>query len=291
VSFVGRHGPRTSFDWKGFQVNRRERWAQLRVRCLKGSAPDERHLIVIEDAAVELELAKRKEDWRRMVAHDLRSPITSVLAALLLLKEKPAGEGLDAKEANLLDVSVRSCRRLTELLDLFLDVAKLDEGVMPVSKKAVALLPLVREAVAEQSALAASKRVSVDVAMDAELAVLADEELLSRAVRNLLNNGIKFTHKDGRITIRAERAEAGAITLSVEDTGSGIAPADLPSLFDRFYQASARREGRIQGNGLGLTFCREALKAMGGEIGVRSEVGKGSEFVVRLPAAVPDGRR
>ena len=289
VTFKGRFGPQTVFEWRDFHISRREAWRNLRVRCqrLRTAIPDsqesEKHFTIIEDATAEMDLQKHIEDWRSMMAHDLRLPLTSVHAALQVLREIPAGQGLTSKEGELMAISVRSCQRMMELLDLYLDVAKLDSGAMPVKAAAVRVADLARKAAAEQAALAASRRIAVTVDVPAEAAVRADEDLLFRVVGNLLNNALKFTPEGGRVEIRWTSRSPGSAALSVKDSGPGIDPQDLPFIFDRFYQAKARREGRIRGNGLGLTFCREALKAMGGAIEVATVPGAGSEFTLTLP--------
>lgn len=287
VTFQGRHGPHATFAWRDLHVDRVEHWARLRVRCLKsdGGHGQERHLILIEDASAEADLARHKEDWRRMIAHDLRSPLTNILGSLRLVQETPAGTPLSSGQYNLVDIAIRSCQRITSLLDLFLEVSKLDEGVMLVAPQEVALLPLVHEAVEEQSVPARNKGIVVGVAVAEDLRVKADPALLSRVLQNLLDNALKFSPPEAPVTLSAGPDGPGQVTLSVKDRGPGIAPEELPFLFDRFYHAQARREGRIQGNGLGLAFCLQAVKAMGGEIDVKSAPGRGSEFLVTLPAA------
>ncbi len=289
VTFKGRHGPHATFEWRDLHVSRVEHWAQLRVRCLKsasdllGKAGEERHLILIEDASAEMELSRHKEDWRRMIAHDLRSPLTNILGTLRLIQETPAGTPLSPGQNNLVDIGIRSCQRITGLLDLFLQISKLDEGVMPVARDSVALLPLALKAVEEQAVEAQSKRIVVGVAIAPELRARADPELLTRVLQNLLNNAIKYSPPETPVTLSGGPDAQGTVTLSVKDRGPGIAAEELPFLFDRFYHAQARQEGRIQGNGLGLAFCLQALKAMKGEIDVRSSPGRGSEFLVTLP--------
>lgn len=289
VTILGRYGPRSVFEWKDFGVSRTDRWAHLRVRCTRavgnfsGEGEEERHLTMIEDASAERELVRRREDWRRMVVHDLRSPLADVLAAVRALQELPEGAVLGPKEAELLAICARGCQRMAGPLEFFLDIAKLDEGVMPVMKEVVALGAVVAAVVAEQSAAAAAKRLSIEVRVPAGLLVEADPILLGRVIQNVLNNAVKFTPVDGKIELSAVR-DADRIAFSVTDTGPGIQPDELPTVFERFRHPQARGE-RSQGSGLGLTFCREAVRAMGGEIEARLETGKGAEFVVRLPAA------
>ena len=292
VTFLGRHGPHSAFEWRNFGINHADHWSNLRVRCLKvsgrllGLDDAQHHLTLIEDTAAEIELAKRKDDWRNMVAHDLISPLANIMSTLKLIQEIPTGQGLKSQEASLINRSLKSCQKVAELLNLFLDIAKLDTGTMPVHLENIGLLSLVRKCIEEQASLYETKRIGVDASMDPALVARADHELLSRVVQNLLNNAIKFTPESGQITISAAMdPEGGRVALAVKDTGTGIAPEDLPFIFDRFYQTQARREGRLQGNGLGLTFCRQAMKTMGGEIGLHSEMGNGSEFTLLLPCA------
>ncbi len=226
----------------------------------------------------EEEASKRKEEWRRMVAHDLRAPLSNISAVLQVIREVAGTRPLSAKEIELIDISIRSGKRMTELLDLFLDIAKLDEGVMPVSKKEILLSPLVQSVIEDEISLSQAKNISVNAAIDEKETVFADENLLERTLQNLLNNALKFTPRGGKISISSDKGK-----ISVRDNGIGISQDGMKTLFDRFHQAQARREGLIQGNGLGLTFCRQATRAMGGEIYVHSELGKGSEFTISLP--------
>ena len=214
-----------------------------------------------------------------MVAHDLRAPLSNISAVLQVIREVAGTRPLSAKEIELIDISIRSGKRMTELLDLFLDIAKLDEGVMPVSKKETPLFPLVQSVIEDEVSLAQAKNISIEVSIGEKESVFADETLLERTLQNLLNNALKFTPRGGKIFISlTEKGE-----ISVRDNGIGISQDGMRTLFDRFHQAQARREGLIQGNGLGLTFCRQAVRAMGGEIYVHSELGKGSEFTISLP--------
>ena len=293
----GRHGPHEAIEWAGGRIARADRWRHLRVRCLRVTSPlwtlgvEERHLVLIEDASAAVELAERKEDWRRMVAHDIRSPLANVLGTLKLLEEVPAGRALEPAEAELVGSAARACLRMIELLNLFLDVEELDEGGDSPTKAPVPLGSLARRMKDELAARAAEKRLRVELSGEPDAAGIGDSSLLERVLENLLDNAVKFSLEGGTIRVRWGPAENGRVELSVKDEGPGIAPEDLPFVFDRFYQAEARRGGRTRGNGLGLTFCRQAMAAMGGEIEARSRPGAGAEFVLRLPAADPkEGR-
>lgn len=290
VTFQGQHGPAVSFEWKGDNFKKVERWKNLRVRCLKmptdllGPMEMEKHFTLIEDATAAMELERHKEDWRNMIVHDLRTPLSIIHGVSKALGEVSVGSVLAQKEADLIEMSARNCQRMAELLDLFLDVAKLEAGAMPLRLEDMSLLAVVGKCLEEQALAARLRRIQIEVLIPQDLAVRADAGLLFRVIQNVLNNAFKFTPEQGRVTITAA-ADVGQKTaiLRVKDTGPGIAAEELPFIFDRFYQARARQEGRIKGFGLGLTFCREALGAMGGGIEARSRAGQGSEFAIRLP--------
>lgn len=288
VTFVGRHGPRPGYRWNRDAIKRSERFGDLRVRCLKSSLPlagveEKLHIVLVEDASAELELQRHKEDWRAMIAHDLRAPLTSVYAGLRLLEDAHPGKRGDP-DSELVQLGLRSCRSMMELLDLYLDVAQFDSGGAAARLEPVSVFDAVDEAVAEQSALAASRATVVELDVAPGIKALADRRLLKRVVENLLNNAIKYGDPGARVLIRAVETE-DRVRVSVKDEGPGIEEKVLPFLFDRYYQAQARREGRIKGNGLGLTFCREAARLMNAELTVESSPGKGAEFSLSLPKA------
>ncbi len=156
---------------------------------------------------------------------------------------------------------------------------------MPVAiAEVVDVHAITRRCVEEQSPFVQERRIALVVDVPLGLRVLADAELLSRVVQNLLNNALKFTPKGGRVGLEARTGDWGDVLLSVADTGPGIAADELPHLFDPYHQAKARRARKIKGTGLGLAFCQRAATAMNGDIRVKSTPGSGSRFVIRLPA-------
>jgi signal transduction histidine kinase len=300
VTFAGSHGPRASFNWADDRVHRADRFRDLRVRCLRtklafgGPKEEEVHVVMLEDATDEMELKRHRADWRSMIAHDLRAPLSGIFSALRLLEEihpkKTAGLDKLEGDSDLVNLALRNCRRMMELLDLYLDVAQLDAAMMQVKLEEIDLQGLIEDQVEAQRGPASDAGVIVEVDVPKDVKPKADAELLARVIGNLVNNAIKYNVKGGKVSITAGVDEHGVV-LMVGDTGKGISEVDLPHIFDRFYQAEARRAGRIKGNGLGLTFCKEALGLMHGEIGVKSKVGRGSEFIVRLPAGGSRGKR
>ena len=174
---------------------------------------------------------------------------------------------------------------MMELIDLYLDVAKLDAGQMAVESARLNLATVAHKCMEEQASLAAERRIDVSLDIPLVLTVEADDRLLSRVIQNVLNNALKFSPEGGRITISAAPGAREQVDVSIRDTGPGIDPEDLLRLFDRYHQAETRRAGRRPGTGLGLAFCREALEAMHGGISVESRLGSGSVFILHLTSA------
>lgn len=257
---------------------------ELRVRGLRmhGRRLEHCHMTIIEDVAAEAEFEKRREDWRGMVAHDLRSPLTNVLGALRMLEELPPDQPLGAHDRELVSFGVRSALKMRTLLDEYLEVARAEAGALHVSHACIDLARLARETAAEIREQARAAGIEVRLHIPDSLYCDGDLTMLTRVLQNLLDNALKFTPYGGRVTLTIDSRGKKAV-LSVSDTGQGIDAADLPHIFDRFYQGEGA--GRRKGLGLGLTFCREALRVMSGEISVDSTLGKGSVFTCSLPLA------
>ncbi len=263
----------------------------LRVRCLRVRRPrGDRHFLVVEDVRSEAELIRRQEDWRHMFAHDLRSPLTNVLGVLRMIEEKGEGRPIAAHDVEMISLAVRSCVRIRDLLDSYLTVARMREGKMPVNLAPTDVGALVERCFKEEGARVKDKERTLE--RDGPFRGgaggwgSADPELLYRVILNLIDNAVKFTMTGGAVRVSVEPQD-GWVAVRVADDGAGIAPEDLPHIFDRFHQAKGTPRG--VGFGLGLTFCRQAMAAMGGEIGVESEVGRGSAFTLRVRSCAAPG--
>lgn len=286
VTFRGRHERPPSFQWRDDDIRRVAESRALRVRCLRlpGTGRQDAeglHLTLIEDASAENELERRKEDWRSMVVHDLRAPLSNVFAALRTLQEDAPGGG--APDAETLDIALRSCRRVMGMLETYLELARMDAGQMPVELGAAPLDAAVRRVLEELSYVARERGVSVEVELPEGLGALADAGLLERVLQNLLHNALKFSPDGGRVRVSGEAVEPARAALSVRNDGPPLSAEDLPRIFQRFGRVAPGRPGR--GAGLGLAFCREALKLMGGEISVACGPETGTTFTVVLPRA------
>jgi two-component system, OmpR family, phosphate regulon sensor histidine kinase PhoR len=222
----------------------------------------------------------RKDDFVATVTHELRTPLTSILGYAEMLSED---DDLTARQRRGLEAILRNAVRLhNTVADLLLldPAAQRDRSTSPVDLAAIA------SAVAAEVITAAQAK-GVLLTVDATSAwVSGDAEQLERAVRNLLDNAVKFTPAGGSITCRVTGAGPSA-GLEITDTGIGVPPADQPGLFTPFHRGANAMDQAVQGSGLGLAIVRNIVTEHGGAISVRSAPGSGSTFTVTLPAIVP----
>lgn len=213
-----------------------------------------------------------RDDVLNAVSHDLRGPLNAIsLQAQVLQRRAPSPE-LDA-----IRVAVRRADRLIE--DLLL-AAKSEGGTLPLSREREEVSSMIEDAVQIYQPLADAKRVTLRTELAAGLgAVSADRHRMSQLLGNLLANAIKFTPEHGHIEVRA-RARAATVEVSIADSGPGIAPDELPRIFDRFWQGA---HGSGAGAGLGLSIALGIARAHGGSLTASSCLGHGATFTVSLP--------
>ncbi len=215
-------------------------------------------------------------------SHELKTPLTVVRAGVERAITTPH---LPRETLEALEESLQEARRMAELVDALLTLARADEGRAPLQREPVDLRELVRETQETGELLAEEAGVAMDVATPTEPLVLdLDKSRIRQLVLNLIENAVKYTPRGGSVRVNLGQ-ENGTVTISVADTGIGIAPGDLPHVFDRFWRAdSARtRTGDRPGTGLGLAICKWIAEAHGGRIEVVSRPGRGTTFTVTLP--------
>jgi signal transduction histidine kinase len=223
---------------------------------------------------------RARENTLAIVSHDLRNPLSSVLMALTLLLRIPERRKPPVLVAELERI-VRGANRMNRLIQDLLDTASIDAGHLSVEPSALDVTIEVFEALEAVRPLADGKSLRLDSDLPKDLPlVFGDGPRLQQVFGNLLGNATKFTPTGGTITIGATRS-GDVVTFSVADTGPGIAAAELPRLFDRFWQAP--RTARL-GTGLGLFIAQGIVEAHGGKLWVESELGVGSTFFFTLPA-------
>lgn len=216
-----------------------------------------------------------------IVGHDLRSPFSSILGALEMLKDGLEEYSLQDIE-RYVDMASNSANKTLSLLDNLLAwniMQNIDKTINPVRLN---FFELVNEEIENQDIRAAQKEIVIYSSIDPELIVVADIQMIRSIVRNLISNALKFSNVGGEINVSATEKEQ-FVELQVEDNGIGISAEDLQKLYNSEIRHSTPGTLREQGNGLGLIICKEFVEIQGGTINVDSEPGKGSRFIITIP--------
>lgn len=226
------------------------------------------------------ELETLRDNLTSMVVHDMRSPLMGIMGYLEIL-EMDAGPKLNPTELAVLSEAREVAQVLAGMVNSLLDVSRLEQGQMPLHLAPADLDALIAAGLGSLGAL--PQQVSLHhLQHSPALRVTCDADLVTRVVANLVGNAIKFTPEGGQVTVAAESCEQG-VKIRVVDTGGGIPREYHQRIFEKFGQVEARQQRTMYSTGLGLTFCKLAVEAQGGRIGVESEVGKGSTFWFTLP--------
>jgi signal transduction histidine kinase len=223
-----------------------------------------------------------RDAFLTVLAHELRTPLTSLLGNAQLLLRRVQREGLlSGRNQRSLQVVVNQSERLNEMVSLQLDISRLHTGQFQIEHAPVDVAALVRQVVEEiQPSL--SRHSVTSSGSDTPLLIEGDRLRLFQVLNNLIQNAIKYSPAGGVVQVDVERQDA-IVRVAVTDEGIGIPQAELPRLFQRFYRASNVEEDKISGFGVGLYLVKEIVTLHGGTVGVMSEEGQGSTFLITLP--------
>jgi signal transduction histidine kinase len=221
----------------------------------------------------------QRDDLTNMIVHDLRSPLTIVTGYIDALKRVAAAK-FTPTEAKYIAQAQRGADNMRDMITTLLDVGRLESGQMPLRMEPHDIGEIAREAANRFSPVLGNRTLHCEVPPQPVL-VSCDADVIQRVFENLISNALKFTKSDGAIYVDVEPGEAG-VQLSVRDDGPGIPPDQHARIFEKFGQTDSGAQQR-HSTGLGLAFCRLAVKAHSGKIGVQSELGKGSQFWFTLP--------
>ena len=246
------------------------------------------HTRKLEEANERLkELDRIKAGFTAMLVHDLRSPLSVVQVTLQMFESDPLVA--QSEYQTLIRESLASCNELFELTSDLMEIFRSESTTMVLSLSRMSLQRLVEEPFRQATVLAKKKDISLDLRLPEESPVIrADSYKLQRALTNLLSNAVKFTPRGGNIGLHVDLQQSGGgedaspeVLIEVSDSGDGIPPHDLPFIFDPYYQANTQNSG--MGSGLGLAIVKRIVAAHGGEVSVKSKLGQGSRFSLRLP--------
>jgi PAS domain S-box-containing protein len=234
---------------------------------------------VLHDVTHFKEVDRLKSEFLTGVSHDLRSPLTIMrnnATSLLLLDDLPEASRERVKKIQL------GINQMSAMVDDVLDLARIEAGV-DFERREVRLESLLRQAADEQRPNAQQAGIELAVEVGANIPLVrADQNLVKRAITNLLANGIKYAPNSGRMILRAE-PQNGEVVISVRDNGPGIAPEEQLRLFEKFYRAERPGIRRVKGSGLGLALVKSIAEQHGGRAWCISQPGQGSTFYIALP--------
>lgn len=223
-------------------------------------------------------LEKLRQDFISDVSHEIQSPLTSISGFAELLKKGKLSEDQISHYANIIETE---SKRLSKLSENLLRLSNLEVDDNNLNLKKYQMNKQIESVLLMLEPQWSAKNITLDISLD-ETIICGDEDLLSQVFINLLNNAIKFTPENGNIYVNLSSNEDG-IECKISDTGIGISPQDQPRIFERFYKADKSRDRSLGGNGLGLSIVKKIIDLHGGKISLRSEIGKGTEFIILLP--------
>lgn len=284
---IPRLSPRGSFAlWKEIVHGRSDPWhpwqlaaaADLRGAVLHLVQRRAAELLALNDKLVAADRAK--DMFLAAVSHELRTPLQAILGWVTRIQEK----GIDGTNgARALEIIAKNARIQSQLVDDLLDVARMVGGKLSIAAHEVDLRQVVQNALDTVSLLVEQSGVALEVDLADAAVVFGDAQRLQQVVWNLLTNALKFTPREGRVTVRLSR-ETEAVVLEVSDSGRGLTPESIERLFEAFWQVPEHGRRAQQGLGLGLAITRHIVDLHGGTIAVESAgLGKGATFRVRLP--------
>jgi PAS domain S-box-containing protein len=237
---------------------------------------------ILRDITARKELDALRDDMTAMIYHDLRSPLGNIVSSLDMMNSfLPEKEGT---LRSMLNIANNSTARIQRLINSLLDISRLEAGQHVIDQKAVDPIALLIEAIRDVQPSVNGRNQKLERKPSTVLPLIfVDVDMIHRVLINLLENASKFTPVEGRIDVGAE-TNGTYVKYSVRDNGPGIPEADRERIFEKFTRLRGGKE-RVSGLGVGLAFCKLAVAGHGGQLGLESEVGKGTTFWLTLPVA------
>jgi signal transduction histidine kinase len=238
-------------------------------------------VVLFRDVTERDKLDKLQQEFIAAVSHELRSPISNI-GAIVEMMTSDAGELANGQQREYLASLRNQTRRLATFADTILDLYRLETGGLTPQPRPIAILLLISELIEQWKLVAPEFSFSLRSTM-ASPWLWADEVGTQTVLNGLIDNAVKYSPTGTSIELTVEPCGDGCITIAVQDKGPGIAPEHQSKVFDRFYRVDGSDARSVYGHGLGLSIAKQLVTAMGGEIWVESEMGKGSRFAFTLP--------
>lgn len=239
--------------------------------------PDQK-LLLIRDVSQRVRLERMRRDFVANASHELRSPLTVITGYLDTLADDPQ---IPAAWRQPVATMQESTDRMRRLIDDLLQLSRLESG-QPVGRERAVDVGALLSAARKEALGAPDAPRAVEISLDSQARLLGEELELQSVVSNLVSNAVRYTPPDGEVRIRWRADDSGGY-LTVEDTGIGIAEADIPRITERFFRADGGRARERGGTGLGLAIVKHALRRHDAELEIRSQLGVGSTFTCRFP--------
>jgi signal transduction histidine kinase/DNA-binding response OmpR family regulator len=241
-------------------------------------------LFVFLDVTHEREVDRMKTEFVSLVSHELRTPLTSIKGYTELVLDGDAGE-IDEEVEEYLGIVYKNAERLVALVNDLLDISRIESGRVQLNIEPVDLNEIVQTVTATMQHSIQDKQQILEAEFDsAATSVMGDKSKLIQVLTNYVSNAYKYTQIGGHIRILIER-QGDFAYVSVSDDGYGISPKDQGQLFTRFYRVDNSMTREVGGTGLGLSIVKQLIDVMGGDVGVQSELGEGSNFWLTVPLA------
>ncbi|MBX3066539.1 MAG: ATP-binding protein [Anaerolineae bacterium] len=278
-------GPRVTFK----SISNQPRYVERTIAPVIGlDGRTDGLVMVFSDVTEEEQLAQQREDLSRMIVHDLRSPLTAMNASMKLLGELSSRENSNFARTiqRTTETSQRALRKVLNMINSLLDLAKMESGTMTLEPEYHLLRPMAEAVRAELMPLAEELDIQIIIDMPDEIPpVKIESDKIERVLLNLVDNALKFSPIGGTIRIQVRQENSEFVRVEVIDNGPGVPNDQKQHIFERFRQVEGTK-GNRGGTGLGLTFAQMAVQAHGGEIWIENNPDGGSIFVFTLPAAV-----
>ena len=266
---------------KPFQFEEVEARVQTHLKLRQLQTELERQNILLQESCDQLKkLEELQDNLIHMVVHDMRSPLMSITAYLELL-EMDAEKKLNGDDLELLKNARSNGAVLVGMITSLLDISRMEQGQMPLDMTKSDMDVLIQSALNSLGSLT-KKATLIHQKQSPPVMINCDANLITRVIANLAGNAMKFTPEGGKVTVFIKKEGAGA-KLCVADTGICIPREYHKKIFEKFGQVEARQQKGMRSTGLGLTFCKLAVEAHGGKIGVKSEADRGNTFWFTLP--------